>query len=84
MLVYSSCFGSPRRGAFTCAYNVYLMRSQAEDEINGEDDDSDDELALLGINPVALSPIKASGTKVERNLSEPLLKKSDKKTCAEF
>ena len=44
-----------------------------------------DELALHGIiNPVALSPIKSSGTEVERYLSEPLLKKSDKKTYTEF
>jgi hypothetical protein len=73
------------RQAFTDAFDAYLTRFSQEDEINIEDDDLDDELALHGIiNPVALSPIKSSRTKVERYLSEPLLKKSDKKTYAEF
>jgi hypothetical protein len=33
---------------------------------------------------VALSPMKPSGSEVERYLSEPLLKESDKKSYAEF
>jgi hypothetical protein len=72
--------------AFIDVFDAYLTRfGQAEDEDYAEDDDSDDELALHGIiNPVALSPIKSSGTEVERYLSESLLKKSDKKTYAEF
>jgi hAT family C-terminal dimerisation region len=64
----------------------YLTRfGHADDEANAEDEDSDDELALHGIiNPVALSPVKSSGSEVEQYQSEPLLKKSDKKTYAEF
>jgi Domain of unknown function (DUF4413) len=74
------------RQAVIDTFDAYLTRfSQAEDEVDAEDDDLDDELALYGIiNPVALSPIKSFGTEVERYLLEPLLKKSDKKTYAEF
>ena len=74
------------RQAFIDVFDTYLTRfGQAEDEDYAEDNDLDNELTLHGIiNPVALSPIKSSGTEVERYLSESLLKKSDKKTYAEF
>ena len=85
-LEWTSAELSRDRQAFTDVFDAYLTRfGQAEDEDYAEDDDLDDELALYGIiNPVALSPIKSSGTEVERYLSESLLKKSDKKTYAEF
>ena len=74
------------RQAFTNAFDAYLTRfSHTDNEVEVEDNDSDNELALYRIiNPVALSPIKSSGTEIERYLLEPLLKKSDKKTYSKF
>jgi hypothetical protein len=71
--------------AFIDAFNTYLTRfSEAEDEVDAEDD-LDNKLALHRIiNPVALSPIKSPGTEVEQYLLEPLLKKGDKKTYTKF
>jgi hypothetical protein len=84
-LGWSSTELSRDRQAFTNAFDVYLTRFSQIDEGGASDSDSDDELALYEIiNPVALSPIKSSSTEVEHYLSEPLLKKSDKKTYAEF
>jgi hypothetical protein len=72
--------------AFTDVFDVYLTRfGGIDNRDNVEDNDSDNELALYRIiNPVALSLVKSSSSKVERYLSKPLLKKNNKKTYAEF
>jgi hypothetical protein len=74
------------RQAFTDAFNAYQTRfGDTNDRDDAEDDDLDNELALYGIiNPIVLSLIKSSRSKVECYLSKPLLKKSNKKMYAEF
>jgi hypothetical protein len=72
--------------AFFKAFDAYIARfSSTRVNIETEEEDLDDELALHGvIQTVPHSPIKSSGTEAERYLNQPLLKKGDKRTYAEF
>jgi hypothetical protein len=71
--------------AFTNVFDTYFTRFGNTNYGDAKDDDLDDELALYKIiNPVALLLLKSCRSEVERYLSEPLLKKSDKKSYAEF
>jgi len=74
------------RQAFFKAFDAYIARfGSTQVNIETEEEDSDDELALHGvIQTVPHLLIKSSGTEAERYLNEPLLKKGDKRTYAEF
>jgi hypothetical protein len=74
------------RQAFTDAFNAYLTRfGNTNSRDNSEEDESDNKLALHGIiNYVLLSPVKSSGSEIKRYLSEPMLKKSDKKSYTNY
>jgi hypothetical protein len=73
------------RQEFTNIFDTYFTRFGNTNHKDAEDDNSDNELALYKIvNPVVLSLLKLCGSEIERYLSEPLLKKSDKKSYAEF
>ena len=85
-LGWSSAELAQDRQTFLNAFDAYVIGfGSTEENTDIQDEDSDDELAIHGIiNPIALSPIKASGTEAERYLNEPILRKSDKKTYTEF
>jgi hypothetical protein len=58
---------------------------QTDEDIGTQDEDLDDELAFKGItNPVAFLLIKSAGNEVERYLSKPLIKKSNKQTYTKY
>jgi hypothetical protein len=66
-------------------FDTYLTQFSYINKVKVDNNNSDNKLVLYKIiNPVTLLLIKLSGTKVERYLSKPLLKKSDKKTYAKF
>jgi hypothetical protein len=72
--------------AFFDTFDAYITRfGSTDDNIETENDDSDDELALHGvIQTVPHLPIKSSGTEAQWFLNEPLLKKGDKMTYTQY
>jgi hypothetical protein len=73
------------RQAFFDAFDAYVTRFGTTKDKETNDEDSDDELALHGvIQSIPYSPVKSSGSEAERYLTEPLLKKGDKKTYTEY
>jgi hypothetical protein len=74
------------RRAFVDAFDAYSVRfGQTDEDIGTQDEDLDDELAFKGItNPVAFLLIKSAGNEVERYLSKPLIKKSNKQTYTKY
>jgi len=69
--------------AFFDTFDAYVTRfGSTQDNIETEDEDSDDELALYGV--IQTVPHSLSGTEAQRYLNEPLLKKGDKMTYIQY
>jgi len=74
------------RQAFTDVFDAYLTRfGDTKGSDDSKDNELDNELALHRIiNHIPLSPVKLFESKVERYLLKPILKKSDKKSYADY
>ena len=71
--------------AFFNAFDAYTVQFGTTKDKETDDEDSDNELALHKvIQTVPHSPIKLTRTEAEQYLTEPLLKKADKKTYAKY
>jgi hypothetical protein len=71
--------------AFADAFNVYIASFSNTNKDNSNANELDNELALYRITNYALeSLVRASMSKVERYLSEPLIKKNDKKSYSDY